>query len=270
MLGNFVFDIDHTIAVPHSYDVETKIKEAEDRYGVEFFKKHCIYACGYPHFLYPGYYELFQWLHSKGGKLLIFSTGIKQRNIEFIQKFMKNAFGEKASDIECKIFSRDDCIDTTRHRAVLDDKMQSYFYGQLKKKLSGIIVPETEMSNTLLIDDDKSYMVKGEEYNFMYVLYNHNYVISDRGNGNGFYEFHQAYYLAGILSEIFKVKEEKKCSLVEATKFVQIDSTGSELNSSFRFPTTKDVNFILKGKEILKEFNPELKFHCGYNENGDY
>ena len=266
MPGNFVFDIDGTIAIVADYQAEEVEKSVKAKFGDEFFNEHCLTAYGYPHYIFPGYYALFKWLHSIGGKIFFFSSGIEERNVELADKIMKKSFGEAVSEVEYRVFSRQHCVDTNDlpfNEA--REKYQSYFWGKRKKKLSGIVVPETELPNTLLIDDDYSYMIKGEEYNFVYVRYTHMYLQSfNTGAYNetdGFSKFHKAYYLAGLFSKMFEVREDKKISLVEAAKYVQIDMEGKELNKDFFYPGTGRIEYFITGKEILQRFDPALEFY---------
>lgn len=259
MKPNFVFDIDGAMAIPVDMRIQETLDGVKSKFGEEYFEKYCIYAKGYPHLVYPGYYELFQWLHSIGGNLYFFSSGVKERNIEFTQKFMEKSFGSKK--VEYKVFSREDCIDTTHDREK-SDIYQSFFYGQKKKKLGGIVVPEEELSNSLLIDDDSSYMTKGEEYNLILLRYSYIYLEeSPLRDLERFVKFHKAFYLAGLFSKIFEVQKEKELSLIEAAKFVQIDSENSVLSMNFYYPCTNRIDYYPIGKQILNQINPTLDFY---------
>ena len=165
-----------------------------------------------------------------------------------------------------KVFSLQHCIDTTHFRGDDKDKYQSYFYGNRKKKLSGIVVPEEEISKSLLVDDDNSYMTAGEEYNFIYLKYCYQYLVHQQYDKvQGFFTFHSAYYLAGLFSKIFDYRDEKKCSLTEAAKFVQIDSEGKELSGNFYYPGISNPDYYSKGLSILSEFDSTLKYYYELN-----
>jgi len=261
MLGNFVFDIDGTIAIALDYERERKEKDARKILGDEFIDRHKITAFNYPHLIFPGYYALFKWLHDKGAKLFFFSSGIEERNKELAQKLMTISFGEKASEIDYKVFSQQHCIDTTYYyNRSLPDIYQSFFYGQLKKKLGGIVVPESEVPETLLIDDDNSYMVKGEEYNFVGLKYCHEYA-SYYPKEELYVVFLKAYYLAGLFAKIFEVKNEKNISLIEAAKFVQIDSENAVLSRDFYYHGAYRPEYYEKGLEILKQIDNSLQMY---------
>ncbi|MBI4645027.1 MAG: hypothetical protein HY738_00140 [Bacteroidia bacterium] len=262
MFGNFVFDIDGAVAIVADYEKEKVEKDVKKKLGIKYFKKHCLVGYGYPHYIFPGYYALFKWLHSKGGKIIFFSSGIEERNIDIVDKIMKMSFGDSVSEVEYKVFSRHHCIDTNLLTDRGAEKYQSHFYGQRKKKLAGIVVPEEELPHTLLIDDDNSYMVKGEEYNFVYLRYCYQYLQEGRyRESESFTIFHRAYYLAGLFSKIFNIREEKNISLVEAAKYVQIDFEGKELSRDFYYPGTERIEYYINGLDILNQIDPALKFY---------
>jgi hypothetical protein len=259
--GNFVFDIDGAIAIAVDYQAEKVEHGVKEKFGEEYFSKYCLSACNYPHYVFPGYYAFFKWLHEQGGKIYFFSSGVEERNIELTEKLMRLSFGDDFPNVEYKVFSRQHCVDTTAwfREEEMREKYQSFFYGQKKKKLAGIVVPEEEITNTLLIDDDTSYMVKGEEYNFVKVRAYSDY-LPYSGSG-AFSHFNKVCYLTGLLSTIFDVVEEKGISLMDAAKYVQIDSEGVELSRDFYYPSTQRIVFYEKGLEILKKIDPTLEFY---------
>jgi hypothetical protein len=260
--GNFVLDLDGAFAIAASYQAEETEKEVKAQLGEAYFAKHCLTAYKYPHYIFPGTYALLKWLHQQGGKIFFFSSGIKERNVELTAKMMKMAFGEEI--VKYKVFSREHCVDTTlfHHDEAKEKLYQTFFYGQRKKKLGGIVVPETQMTKTLLIDDDNSYMVKGEEYNFVLLRYTHEYLQErDSRWSPASHSFHKSYYLAGLFSKIFEVMKERKLNLRDAAKYVQIDSQGAELSRDFYYPTIKQAEFYIKGLEILQKIDPTLKFY---------
>lgn len=261
MINNFVFDLDGAIVVAPSYKPQELEKNIKEKLGNDFFHKHYIVAYEIPYYIFPGYYALFQWLYSFGAKIFFFSSGIEARNTDLVNKIMKAAFGEGVSGIEYKIFSRQHCIDTSKFRGN-EEEIESIFEGQRKKKLGGVVVPESEVPNSLLIDDDNTFMTKGEEYNFIGLRYCYQYLQENAYNqSEAFYVFHKAYYLAGLFSKILEVKDEKRVSLVEAAKYVQIDLEGKVLDKKFDYPSLNRAEYYFKGKEILNKFDPTLDFY---------
>lgn len=278
MLGNFVFDIDGTMAkAMTSYDLEYEEESAKTFLGEAFMARHTIMAAGYPHYVFPGLYALFRWLHEKGGRLFFFSSGVEERNVEFAAAFMRRAFGEQAPEVPYEVFSRAHCIATHLMKEEEGRAYQSFFYGQRKKKLAGVVVPPEELPHTLLIDDDASYMVKGEEYNFLRLRYPLYYFHPSQDKENWLAEgeepeifdhhaeaficFHQPYYMAGVLESIFERQAEAQLTLVEAAKQVQIDREGAVLSRDFYYPSTYRFAYFRRGLEILREFDPTLQFY---------
>ncbi|MCC5944881.1 MAG: hypothetical protein JJT94_08090 [Bernardetiaceae bacterium] len=271
MLGNFVFDIDDTLAVAQSdynhKELEPKIRK---QFGDEFFERHCLMVNKYPHYIFPGFYALFRWLHEKGGKIFFFSSGLDVRNIPFAELMMEKAFG--ANPPEYKVFSREDCIDTSYKSDEFKALYQSYFYGQRKKKLGGIVVPEEEVPNSILIEDDQSYMTKGEEYNLVRVGGGFSYLPTpasrEKAKDEKDYQqdlfsnmalFHKAFYLTGLFSKIFEVRATKNCTLVEATREVQME--GHVLaKGNVWFPSLRRLKYYLDGQKILNQIDPSLVF----------
>jgi hypothetical protein len=271
MAGNFVFDIDDTV----TYAVTSSPKNAErsirKQFGDEFYEKHCFKILKYPHYIFPGFYALFQWLHAKGGKIFFFSAGVKERNEEFADKVMHAAFGENPPVY--RAFSRHHCIDTTStfSREILQAKFQSYSFGNYKKKLGGIVVPFDEVPNSLLIEDDHSYMTKGEEYNLVYARSCIGYAPEiRRGEEMSEYDssklfdnmagFHKAFYLAGLFTKVFEVQAEKNCTLVEATREVQMEGISLTEPQSCWYRSRSRLKYYLEGQKILSQIDPKLNF----------
>ncbi len=280
MLGNFVFDIDDTLTVSQS-EKEHKVLEplVRERLGDAFFDRHCLMPIDYPHYIFPGFYALFRWLHDKGGKIFFFSSGIEKRNTPFAAMMMERTFGKNPP--EYKVFSREHCIDTTNfsHSEEHAETYQSYIYGQRKKKMGGIIVPEVELSHTLLIEDDYSYMTKGEEYNLVWVESGLGYLPTppSKQYEEEFYttslfknvaRFHKSFYLAGLFSKIIEVQDEKNCTLLEATQEVQMEGHLLNEHRGNWYRSVKRLKYYIEGQKILSQIDPSLIFHYELPFNG--
>lgn len=260
---NFVFDLDDTVVSSISYDKEAKLSELQEQLGFDFINNFSVEVLGYPHLIFPGYNALFRWLFDNGHNLYFFSNAIKERNEDLVPKFMKKFFPQDYQNIlnRVKIFSRGDCIDTTK---IWDqeekNKYQSYHYGQCKKKLEGIVVEEKELPNTLLIEDDYSYMTCGEEYNLVMVSSGIGFYPYHK-DSEAFQEFHKAYYLCGLFQTMFECISKENFTLVEAAKYVQIDLEGKELNRDFYYPSRGKMDYYKKGLQILKTIDTNLDFY---------
>lgn len=258
---NIVFDLDSVIVEPVDLLIEEKLQTVEDRFGKEFLDDHVHTACGYPHLVYPGFYALWQWLHGQKISIYVFSTGKTERNVEIVEKLAARAFRGFEQIPEIKVYSRDDCIDTRTMSREEGAKYQSYFYGNRKKKLSGMVVKPEELPNTLLIEDDRTYMTKGEEYNLVKVPFSVEYFPHSDYRRDTFQYFHKAFYLCGLLEKIMQEAEKQNVSLAHAAKFVQVDLEGKQLCEEFYYPSIDKMEYFEEGLKILQTFDEKLKFH---------
>lgn len=261
MKRNIVFDIDGTIARAETFLSEELIEEIKAKYGADYYERHSVVAYNYPHLIRPGFYALFKWLHQNGAKLFFFSTGIEERNVELIDKLMKIAFPENYKNVDYEVFSRQHCVDTNiGAQHATEHELQGLFFGNLKKKLAGHIVPENELANTLLIDDDRSYLAKGEEKNLVYVKDRMHKICNE--HNNPYIYFLTAYYLAGLLSEIFKLQKEKGYSLIDAAYILQVEREDDKLDRDFFYQGISRQEYYESGYNILKQIDPTLKLYC--------
>jgi len=167
---NFVFDIDDTLVL-HFEKSEWKreTQEIVEVYGEDFLQKHTIWAIDYPHFIFPGIPTLLRWLYGMGHRLAMFSSAVPERNEELADNLTSIVFGDQAQQVRptIKVFSRNDLFDTYHTKD--QNAYQPIFFGNYKKVLSGVVVPQEEMSWSFLIDDDRSYMALHEEFNLIKV-----------------------------------------------------------------------------------------------------
>ena len=57
------------------------------------------------------------------------------------------------------IIRGNDCVDTTRfHDEKKRQRYEGLWFGNFKKKLAGCVVPTKDLPNTLMIEDDNSFM----------------------------------------------------------------------------------------------------------------
>lgn len=260
--NNFVFDLDDTIAVAISYNFEEKIKRYRKILGKKFVNNHKIKILGYPHMIFPGFYEIFNWIINRGDNLFFFSTGTSERNEKLVKFLIKKSINYNVEEVlkNIKIFSRKDTIKINRMRReeqnkfipkIIEDGEERRVYGQKKKKLKGVVVSDDELKDTILFDDDISNMVLGEEDNFIKVQSNFSYL--KRGSiftKDDFESFHKAYNIMGLIYRSVKMKKEKNISLVQAfNKFKNLDD-----NLKIGFKILKRKN-----KNLKKYFNYEIK-----------
>lgn len=261
---NIIFDIDSCMADAIRDEFSKGIKKVEKQLGKELAKDLIITAYEYPHRIFPGFYALWEWLHRQGITIMVFSTGIKERNVELIEKFTKRSFRnlKKEEWPEIKIYSREDTFDTERYDHDERQQYQSCWFGNLKKKLSGVVVSEEDLPYSLLVDDDRSYVGVNEERNLLYVSSEYGYYPEDNYfDERSFQAFHKAYYICGILKKIMAIAEEKNLTPMMAAEYVQATMEGEEIRERFFFPSRKRMEYYTDGLKTLQTIDPTLKFY---------
>ena len=270
--ATLVFDLDDTVAVVIDYAVEEQLRAAEQTFGPTQFAELSLTAMQRIHLVYPGFYALFQWLIAQGCRLCFFSNAVEERNLELVQGLMRRAFGDRAPEVlqNVGIFSRQHCIDTTMlpHDQENRRRYQSLFYGQRKKKLEGVIVTPEQLPNTLLIEDDTSYMVTGEEENLIalpcYAVY-----LDGHWNRRLWESLHKAYLLAGLLDDMFTMAHEQKIPLTRAAMRLRGWTEGQPLTRELFYATCWKQDYFAAGLPILQRYDPSLQFYgdpCGREE----
>ncbi len=260
-----VFDLDDTICLHLEQKTwKRDTKEVVQIYGEEFRNRHMTTALDYPHFIFPGFSALWKWLYAQGHNIVVFSSAVKERNVEFIDRFVELTFGEEAREIRplIRIFSREDCFDT-RYPVRDQSKYQPIFFGNRKKVLADVVVPREELPWTLLIDDDRSYMALGEEYNYIRVETGNSLSIVS-GNDQDHRYFFKAFYLAGLLSQIFAKMEESQLTATEAAKYFQITLVKRDFDVHFFYPSLENPEYYKTGEQILQAIDPSLVIHSPY------
>jgi hypothetical protein len=264
MKSIFIFDIDGLVADAIYYKTSERIHEIKNVFGEDFVKDLKLTACNCVYMVYPGFYALFRWLRKKGHKIYFFSSGKRERNVELVQKIMEKSFGSKSNEVlkEVKIFSRNDCIDTTALPTEEGWKYQPKGHnGQEKKKLEDVVVDKQELPWTLLIDDDRSFMVKGEEANFLYVR-GYFYYYEEPINKRLFITFHKAYYIRSVLEEIFGIVKKKNITLIKAKEMVmeklekELSITSQKCDYEAPF-----IPYVYKGLDLIEDEDKELKIY---------
>lgn len=260
-----VFDLDDTICLHLEQDTwQQDTEEVVQVYGEKFRNQHMTTALDYPHFIFPGFSALWKWLYAQGHNIVVFSSAVKERNVEFVDRFVELTFGEQAREIRprIRIFSREDCFDT-RDQSKDQSQYQPIFFGNRKKVLADIVVQREELPWTLLIDDDRSYMALGEEDNYIRVETGISlHIVS--GSDQDHRYFFKAFYLAGLLSQIFAKMKESQLTAAEAAKYFQITSEKQDFDARFFYPSLENPEYYKAGEQILQTIDPTLVIHSPY------
>ena len=153
-------------------------------------------------------------------------------------------------------------------------------------------MPESELPDTLLVDDDPSYIAKGEEGNLVFsccdyceFAKNIQKFHDDKGLQDKDYglTMHRVYYIAGVLDKIVRMADEKNISLRDAAQTVQFLDEGitiptleehdADRTVRYPYPYYTDAKYYISGLKLLQAFNPNLDFWNGiqqgwWDENG--
>lgn len=259
-----VFDIDGVLADVVSWDPDRVLGRATELWGEDHVRDHTFMVMDYPHLIYPGMFALWAWLHRRGARIAVFSSGVRERNEALIAAFSARAFqGEEAPSIP--VFSREDCLDTESLPPEEEPAWQGLWHG-LRKKVLARVVPPERLPSTLLVEDDRSYAAAGEESHVIQVPSYHSPVPFDR-RGWTWRSVYKAFYVAGLLETIRQVVEERGCTWAQGALHVQVEREGATLDPRFNFPSRERRTYHDLGLPLLQEVDPTLLFH--YEPEGD-
>ena len=281
-----VFDLDGSLETPYfGKDDSRKVREWMETHpcGNTFDRLYAEVMDGLPHFLLNGALELLRWVHDQGFEIVFFSNAVEERNRELCPIIMERAFG-RGKEPAYRVLSRGDCVDTTRMHGDEGKALQGLWRGNYKKKLSGVVVSEECLPNTLMIEDDNSYAARGEEQNFVYGVYGggaNSFITSPVLSGSSGHDFHLPFYFCGMLKRIVAYAKKKGVSLAAAAVQVQYADYGymfpvdgqrlAKSNGDFLdapYPPRNDFKVFVEGLRELRVYNPELAFWGEVDEKG--
>lgn len=273
----YVFDLDSNVVLPNRGKLgDDDMKTAKILFDEEDLKIHLITVlkeC--QHFVFPGFYALFRWLHDSGHEIHFFSSAVHERNMELVPILMQHAFGKSTASRRMKnikIMSRQDLMETKRETYRLSENpeyagwaymdvrniVDGPFHGEMKKRLRGVVCTAEELPNTLLLEDDRSYMAGGEEYNLV--------VASPESScriGEYFIDRNRACFYAGVIHRIESWCAAHQTTLVEGSKHVQFTSQGRVLDRDYFYNLNQQKEIYEEGFEILKTYDHKLRLHDG-------
>ncbi len=211
---NVVLDIDGVLACKSAGNIE----------AASFFKnKGAILTAIKTHYIFPGVIEFIKLLfETEGVRVSFFSLGDESRNEVFVKKLLKLSLGKnKYEEIKetVSILSRNNFIECGREWQE-HYRLYNLRPGKKQKDLSKVLKGEEELKNTILIDDDSSYVACGQAKNFLSLPATER---SDYQRLLGKYELYQPSgfkFLRCVLSceprEVEAVKEGKLIYLVRS------------------------------------------------------
>lgn len=227
-----------------------------------------------PHLLHPGAIEFIQWIFQiPNVKVSFFSDAYEKRNTVFVQELLIRALGNDFDTIKntVSIYSRQHLVPSIEEETKNQVNFFKLCYGKTKKNLSKVI-EIGNLNNTLLIDDDPSYISFGEEKNVLLVpgtgylnfcLF-HKYSLELSGCvGKYILPMNHIFYIAGMLSKILGMKND---CLANNLFSLQYKSNGIDTYERDR-SIFEEHQYYLDGLSELKKINPKLKFYGGEAAN---
>lgn len=283
MRKTIVFDLDGTLDTPYFGEVNAEsVKEWMDAHETGYTYGQLelpLEFCGTRkvHFFLNGAFELLRWVRDKGFEIVFFSNAVKERNDLLLPVLMERAFkGEKPPPY--RYYSRTDCLNLQGKSTEERHRMWGLWEGCGKKPLAGKIVPHEAMPNTLMIDDDRFYAIRGEERNYVVGPYvcPELYLEYFCGRMKKYFTkhefgFHCPFYYCGILKRALEYAEGEGIPLRDAAYRAQFTDYGKELpeveewikggRKSFWFENpVKNFDIYHAGLMELRKYNPGLKF----------
>lgn len=257
-----VFDLDELIVnMPLGSSLESELQRATTLLGEQRMEQLTLVVKECTYLVYPGFYEVFRWLHQKSHAIYFFSSGLEIRNVELVSILINKAFGNMSDIIMqyVKIFSRNHCLDT---RNVDDNEQYHSFnmYGNYKKILKNVVVSEENLPYTLLVEDDPTYMMRGEEENMIFLPSPYTYAPSNSSDKPTWRSLHKAYLLCGILDTIFNMALKEEIPLTKASVQVHTNSVNGSITLESMREIRYNDTYYEKGLSILRSFNSDLQF----------
>lgn len=197
------------------------------------------------------------------------------------------------------VYSREDCFDTERvdryvgDRKIRDQFQPAHYFGNLKKDLRmihygreayhklfqqtlddpSVLLPNPEtdeaiLENLILVEEDSSYLFPGQEKNMLLCpTYQHPYPYAVNYEGDDlppppaqdalmdpFKPGNTIFYAAGVLDRVFELSDSM--TLPEALWREQGHLWIDSKRNQELFP----LHFYVRGREILRRYNPRLNF----------
>eukprot|EP01041_Mallomonas_annulata_P008034 gene8034-16465_t len=248
-----------------------------------------IESCGYYFYLYNGWKELIKYVMKlSDNNLIFFSSGAMERNEDIIPKMLERVLERDSTEYirkHVKIFSRHHTLDTSKMPTVEREKFQPFrMVGNLKKDLT-VAVSQEELKHTLLIDDDQSYVLRGQEKNFLKIDgSNVKYQLSESRklsrvqtlsfNMNSYYcrrfcTLNKLFYAAGVLKDVTDKYYETDRDLID----IMWDDHGFKVTgtNSYDYKIPYELCYRLElyqsGLEVLKEFDNDVGFLVDSSES---
>ena len=174
---NVVLDIDDTIAT--GFDRSDMESYQLENPWLSLFQKENLYVEAFrPHIIHPGVVEFIQILDKMPHvKIHFFSAGISERNTILVEKLLIRSLGEQRyTEIKdtVTICSREHLESSNKEwiNEKLDSQRKVFGinFGSFKKNLLNVLAPEDDIQWAVLIEDDHTYSMPGQEKNLLTLI----------------------------------------------------------------------------------------------------
>lgn len=273
-----VLDIDGVLVCDPMEEKEGRPKVLK-HLGEEFAEKYLVPVQDYVFPLYIGVPQLLRALWQHKTRLVIFSSGTERRNELLVPALLEYVFGAEADKAKEAIpfYSRHHCIDTDKvprmERDQLQPEISSLFHGWLKKDLRAVQPDPDRLRDTVLLDDDTSYMLKGQEKNFLYAhtsrttpVVPRKSVVLEQGKepqelDDTRSHFYHAFRDYGVLRRAIALMEQDAAlRLDDALYRVQVEQENTTFDKKFYYPSRKRFVLYQEGLQALRQVDPSLDF----------
>lgn len=258
----FALDIDETLATKVSHDIDNSYFHFVKQHFPEQIIPITLEGETYHHVLCHGALEAVRFLLKAGCRLALYSSGMDKRNQAFKTELLKRALSKEDFEKyhnQVQVLSREEHLFDTelyreeryRYQPELGDGMA---YGNQKKDLNYVISAfakigiKLSLDQIILIDDDLSWMLRGQEKNFLIAPGCTVASMEMSLSKNNMLKINQIFYCIGLLSTIFK--SDKPLDTLFELQFNN-KKDYSEL--------PKEMGYYKLGLELLRTVNKDLQ-----------
>lgn len=242
----FVLDIDDTLA-KQFYDANDA--ELKSSSYIQWFKDNNLLIDALkPHILHPGVIEFMQFLFEiPNARVCFFSSSDKERNHKFVAELLKRSHPNDYNSLlkTVAVYSRPDLVLPENHGS-------SHFFGIKKKDLHIVLKQGERLENTILIEDDLSYVAVGQEKNVLFTSCHSFFHEAVNWNPDCFYAANHIFYITGLLIAALKKGRNNLASHIYA-----INPQYSEELTLYSNP-----GYFMDGLNELRRYNQNLNFYC--------
>jgi hypothetical protein len=227
-----------------------------------------------PHILHPASLEFIRWLSTLPDVMFsFFSDAVAERNEAFSQELLKRAFDENFKTQKTNfhgVYSRHHEIIYNHNKAFHDAQSKIHHaqyglhHGNHKKDLNVVAKKSgVPLAQTVLIDDDLSYVYYGQAKNFLKIHSSSkdNFTEYFQGRCEQALNANHIFFLVGLIKKLLN----NRMTLLDNLFSLQFEST-KDGNFNLKYyddSLQEDPQYYLDGLQELQKINPELDFFGG-------